>query len=473
MHPPWLTTEDHVVDSGQHEEPPQPPKRSAWAEFVKRLSAIPVIVGIIFAGLGGVAWFVSLFARTRSQAIFYTVAAVGGVLLSVAVVLLVYVYVRTYATAAIRTRIGILAAAFILVMAASTGVSYLIGHKGPARATGASTDAVRGSITSPSNGAENVCQNKTLNASGTVFNIRNGHRLWLFLYVASANNGAGLYYPGDQGPLSTNGLWAGGAVYIGGTGQPGQRLTLWLADLGPQGFDELGVNNPGPSPGFATLQYAPDVTPLDSVTFTTMTCVSPAPASTPPGVIFNDKFCNTAGGWTVGGGQAGGHYSTCAFRIYAEAHGIAASEPRIKLLYPATPSGIEIDVTARRIVGSAEGDEFGVVCRANSEGYAFLAQSDLAEIFKYSSSTGIIGSPLAAVPAKIDMNASNQLRVTCATDRAGDVHLALWVNGKRLADATDTNDPIPSGTVGLFAATSPTTQTPTVAEFQNFVVLRL
>jgi hypothetical protein len=189
-------------------------------------------------------------------------------------------------------------------------------------------------------------------------------------------------------------------------------------------------------------------------------------------VVFTDSFCTAAGGWTTASGKAGGHYSNCAFLVYANAHSIAASEPRAGAVYPVAPTGLVIEVTAHRIIGSAEGDEFGVVCRADGEGYAFLVQSNLAEIFKYSSNTGIIGSPLAAVPARVDMNVRNRLEAMCGNSSAG-VYLALWVNGQKLADATDMSQPVSGGTVGLFAATSPTTQTSTEVEFENFKVIAL
>jgi hypothetical protein len=126
-----------------------------------------------------------------------------------------------------------------------------------------------GTITSPYNGESNVHFNTTIPVTGTAHNIHSGHRLWLFLYVATADAGAGLYYPSNGGPvLRAGGQWSG-AIYIGGTGHAGQRLTLWLADLGPVAVSKLGINVPGPSPGFAGLRYARDVTPLASVTFTT------------------------------------------------------------------------------------------------------------------------------------------------------------------------------------------------------------
>jgi hypothetical protein len=59
-------------------------------------------------------------------------------------------------------------------------------------------------------------------------------------------------------------------------------------------------------------------------------------------------------------------------------------------------------------------------------------------------------------------------------DRPGDkeqtyVYLALWVNGEKVAEATDEN-PLPAGTVGLFVATGANAKTAVAAEFDNFAV---
>jgi hypothetical protein len=49
------------------------------------------------------------------------------------------------------------------------------------------------------------------------------------------------------------------------------------------------------------------------------------------------------------------------------------------------------------------------------------------------------------------------------------VHLAFWVNGLKLADWTDTQNPFTHGTVGLIDWSLSTTKT-TEAEFDNFAV---
>jgi hypothetical protein len=239
-------------------------------------------------------------------------------------------------------------------------------------------------------------------------------------------------------------------------------------------FGIVDVELAKPNPQVTASTPAPTLTASASASVTT---VSPGPGPTSPspttGLVFSDKFCTAAGGWTVGNGHTGGQYAHCAFRIYANANDVESSEPRAAAVYPAAPSGIEITVTARRVLGTAEGDEFGVACRADGEGYAFIVQSDLTEIIKYSSSTGQIGQPLARVPAAVDMNARNKVQATCATTGGGAAELTLSVNGMKLAGATDENSPIPSGTVGIFAATTSATQTPTEAEFEDFTVTQL
>lgn len=202
------------------------------------------------------------------------------------------------------------------------------------------------------------------------------------------------------------------------------------------------------------------------------TSVSASPPNGTLAIVFRDDFCTKAGGWTTGAGLTGGHYGRCALDIYANPNDVEASEPAKA---GTLPPDLTIEVTARRIIGSAAGDEFGIACRAGNEGYTFIVQADSVAIYRYSNTTGIIGrQPLTKVAAGIDMNASNRLQATCSTVSGGSaVDLTLEVNGKKLAEATDTGNPLTSGTVGLFAATTQGTSTPTEDEFTNFVVTRM
>lgn len=196
-----------------------------------------------------------------------------------------------------------------------------------------------------------------------------------------------------------------------------------------------------------------------------------AQASETPTTVFRDDFCTKGGDWSLGTGLAGGHYGRCALNIYANHNDVESSEPAKAGILPLD---ITIEVTARRIIGSAEGDEFGIACRAGSEGYTFIVQADSVAIYRYSRTTGIIGrQPLTKMAAGIDMDISNRLQATCSTVGGGTVNLTLEVNGKKLAEANDTGDPLTSGTVGLFAATTQDTSAPTEAEFTDFAVNRM
>jgi hypothetical protein len=52
---------------------------------------------------------------------------------------------------------------------------------------------------------------------------------------------------------------------------------------------------------------------------------------------------------------------------------------------------------------------------------------------------------------------------------ARQVNLELWVNGQKVGETTDTNNPLPTGGVGLVVTTYQATRA-SVAEFDNFFV---
>lgn len=78
-----------------------------------------------------------------------------------------------------------------------------------------------------------------------------------------------------------------------------------------------------------------------------------------------------------------------------------------------------------------------------------------------------------AAPA-VDINARNRLQAVCSSDEGQQaVHLVFWVNGEKVAEATDTKDPLLTGTVRLFAGTGPNAKTAVEAEFDNFAVRQI
>jgi TIR domain len=201
------------------------------------------------------------------------------------------------------------------------------------------------------------------------------------------------------------------------------------------------------------------------------------PASSPP-VIFQDSFSSMASGWDDAGGQrAGGHYKNGAYRIYAKSGGdVQSGAPeKVSNLVPLAPPNLSIEVTARRIAGSAQGDQYGIACRAdNDKGYAFIVEDNAVAIAKVTNARADAETLDSANASAVHANATNRLRAVCTSVQGQHaVHLTFWVNGKKVADVTDTKNPITSGTVGLFAATTSDTTTPVEAEFDNFAVSQL
>jgi hypothetical protein len=218
-------------------------------------------IGPLVAVLAGVDVFTSIYAKTRSERIFFAVAAVGGLLLAGTGTTVLYFYGAKLSKIRIRASIGTLAAAIMIVMAASTGVGYLVWH---GQSSAAVILAVRGYITSPRDGTDNIPRLSYLHASGTVSNVHEGHRLWLFLYVASVNK----YYASDPGSVTLAGTQWAGTIYVGGSGQPGENFTLWLVDFGPKSLRALHSDTVEQESGFSGLRLGSDTTILDSRNFT-------------------------------------------------------------------------------------------------------------------------------------------------------------------------------------------------------------
>ncbi len=128
-------------------------------------------------------------------------------------------------------------------------------------------------------------------------------------------------------------------------------------------------------------------------------------------------------------------------------------------VYPSAPQNLRVQVAARRLTPAV---------------YQFTIGNDYVDIAKSSN----IGSDwvqlrVAGLPA-IDVNATNRLEAVCTRGRGQQaVHLVFSVNGKKVAEATDTKNPYGTGTVGVFAATGRDAKTAAEAEFDDFVVTQV
>jgi TIR domain len=191
-------------------------------------------------------------------------------------------------------------------------------------------------------------------------------------------------------------------------------------------------------------------------------------------VVFEDDFSSQAHGWNDAGSErAGAHYKNGAYRIYAERNsGTQGGAPTgASSVYPSAPAKLSIDVDAQKLAGEYD-TWYGVSCRVSgdSAAYAFVVGDGHLEIGKRTSPTDYQVLKVVQAPA-VDADAENHLSVNC-NGGEGSVYLNLYV-GDDFVEWTDTENPLPIGTVGLFVSSLEDAETAVEVEFDNFVVKRL
>jgi hypothetical protein len=217
-----------------------------------------------------------------------------------------------------------------------------------------------------------------------------------------------------------------------------------------------GVDAPSPSAGAATTS-----TSAGSAT-------TSAPASE---AVFRDDFSNRTAGWEGDGAQAkGSGYVGGAYRISAPATaggGGAGSRPtKAGRVDPYAPPRIRIEVEGRRLPTSDRGMNYGILCRIKGDdAYALTISDGYASIEKYGRY-----KMLKETQPQVNPSSRNKLRAVCAGGEGRQpVRLELWVNGRKVVEATDRDSPLATGAVGLVVGTYQTTRA-SLAEFDNFVV---
>jgi hypothetical protein len=210
-----------------------------------------------------------------------------------------------------------------------------------------------------------------------------------------------------------------------------------------------------------------------------------AAITTPPPtgkIVFQENFSSRAYGWEDEGkrpiGGYGGYYKNGAYRFHLEPISGGTSEgsaPRKNTsLFPSAPPNLRVDVKARRLAGDSD-TGYGIACRAagRADSYQFLIGDGYISIAKSLDHDPYYTTLKEAAPA-VDINASNRLQAVCSSDEGQQaVHLVFWVNGEKVAEATDTKDPLLTGTVGVFVATGPDAKTAVEAEFDDFAVRQI
>jgi hypothetical protein len=200
--------------------------------------------------------------------------------------------------------------------------------------------------------------------------------------------------------------------------------------------------------------------------------VAIGPQTTTGSVIFEDNFSSQANGWDNAGAEpAGAHYANDAYRIYAGSGSVQGGSPKgASSVYPSAPSSLSIEVDAQRLTGE-HNTWYGISCRLSADStasYVFLMGDGLFEIGKDSASGYRVLKRVEN--STIDADAKNHLSANCDGGE-GYVYLNFYVNDMSV-EWTDTANPLPIGTVSVFA-TSESNAEAVEVEFDNFVVKRI
>jgi hypothetical protein len=186
-----------------------------------------------------------------------------------------------------------------------------------------------------------------------------------------------------------------------------------------------------------------------------------------------DDFHTHAFGWE----GPGGGYVNDMYRVDVDPRTRrSTSIPRNpSSVYPSAPSDLRIEVDARSLAPLDDSSGYGVICRLNEgtdERYQFSIGDGGGDTVRITKFTGS-GAQALAVKYVASLNATdvNRIRADCSNVNnaaQGAVHLVFSLNGQIVAEATDSDQPLLDGTIGIrvFALG----QNGIRAEFDNFVV---
>ena len=137
-----------------------------------------------------------------------------------------------------------------------------------------------------------------------------------------------------------------------------------------------------------------------------------------------------------------------------------------------TPLNLDASVDVRTLSGAAQGYGLGLAFRGDGNGdlYAFLIEDHAVAIQKWvGNGAKITGEPAPVSVSDLHVGSSGRLRAVATTIDGGQaVHLELWLNGKKLVDYTDRDNPYTRGYMGLYVESISDSPSTAAAEFDNF-----
>ena len=198
-------------------------------------------------------------------------------------------------------------------------------------------------------------------------------------------------------------------------------------------------------------------------------------------VLLADDFSTSKIGWVDDAHASAGAYTgSGAYRLtvtgYNGQNELARPDSAGHGLSGVTPLNLDASVDVRTLSGAAQGYGLGLAFRGDGNGdlYAFLIEDHAVAIQKWvATGARITGEPAPVSVSDLHVGSSGRLRAVATTIDAGQaVHLELWLNGRKLIDYTDRDNPYTRGYMGLYVESISDSPSTAAAEFDNFTAAR-
>jgi hypothetical protein len=199
-------------------------------------------------------------------------------------------------------------------------------------------------------------------------------------------------------------------------------------------------------------------------------------------VLVTDDFSTNKVGWVDDAHASAGAYTgSGAYRLsvsgYNGQNELARPSGAGSGLSGVTPLNLDVTVDVRKLSGAAQGYGLGLAFRGDGNGnlYAFLIEDHAVAIQKWvGDGARVTGDPAPVSVSDLHVGASDRLRAVGTTIDGGQaVHLELWLNGKKLVDYTDRDNPYIRGYMGLYVESISDSPSTAAAEFDNFTAAQL
>ncbi len=199
-------------------------------------------------------------------------------------------------------------------------------------------------------------------------------------------------------------------------------------------------------------------------------------------VLVTDDFSTNKVGWVDDAHASAGAYTgSGAYRLsvsgYNGQNELARPSSAGSGLSGVTPLNLDVTVDVRKLSGAAQGYGLGLAFRGDGNGnlYAFLIEDHAVAIQKWvGDGARVTGDPAPVSVSDLHVGASDRLRAVGTTIDGGQaVHLELWLNGKKLVDYTDRDNPYIRGYMGLYVESISDSPSTAAAEFDNFTAAQL